>query len=142
MRTNQLNKAATEYEESLRIDPSFGGIWIKLADVYARLERINEARKAYERAAIVEPDNFYVREAYGRFLYSQGEWASAIGQWQEAITEDPTNCYLWLNMGSAYEALGNTAKAREVYTQALSLEVDSSSNCYSIASQRLAALTP
>ena len=139
---DRLEEAVAEYRSALVPDPSVGGIQVALADVYTRLGQINEARQAYADAVKYEPDNFYVRFLYGNFLYSQGELEAAIIQWEVAHQIDPQNCDLVLNLGLAYEILGDIEQTRHLYTQVLSLAAQADADCLAEARKRLDRLAP
>ena len=136
-RHNRLNEAVAEYHMALQTNPEIGGLWISLADVFNRLERHDEAKDAYERAIKFEPNNFYAYFAYGNYLFTQGELEDAIRRWETAHQINPRHCGLLLNIGQAYETLGDQQHAKTIYRLALSNEVEPDQDCQGEATRRL-----
>jgi tetratricopeptide (TPR) repeat protein len=141
-RMGRLEDAVGEYQAALEANPGAGGTWIALADTYSRLGQTEEARQAYASAVEQEPGNFYARFVYGNFLYYQGELEAAIIQWEAARQIDPQNCDLLLNLGLAYETLGDGEQAGSLYTQVVTFSVNSDAECLAEARKRLDSLTP
>lgn len=78
-------------------------------------------------------------EAYlnrGNSFYLAGDNDSAIADYEKALTLEVNRPWAaWYNIGLAYEAKKDKAKAREAYKQALSLNPD-----FAMAQAKLAAL--
>jgi len=134
--------AITSYLDALQIDPTVSGLWVALADIYERSGKIEEVYNSYKRAIEEEPNNLYARSKYGYFLYSQGDFSEAIIQWEAASKIDPQGCDILLNLGSAYENIANTERAKNIYTKILSLDENRDSNCLTEAKRRLDLLMP
>lgn len=135
-------EAITEYRAALQTNREAAGLWIALADVFAQLERKDDAREAYDRAIELEPGNFYAHFVYANFLFSQGELEAAIRHWETARQINPRHCGLLLNIGRAYELLGDREQAEALYRVALSSEVEPNRECQAEASRRLGGSTP
>jgi Flp pilus assembly protein TadD len=63
-----LWKEATQRWESATVtDPSYASAWNNLGIGYEQLGRFDDARKAYEKALELEPNNTYIRGNYDQF---------------------------------------------------------------------------
>lgn len=63
-----LWKEATQrWESATSIDPTYASAWNNLAVGYEQLGRFEDARKAYERALELEPNNTYIHGNYDMF---------------------------------------------------------------------------
>lgn len=71
---------------------------------------------AGDRNAAKEQVDFGIRVA------QQGLWREAVYRWERAVELDPTYAAAFNNLAIAYEAQGQSAKAREAYEKALALD--------------------
>ena len=69
------------------------------------------AREAIERAVALDPRNAEAHHQYGTFLTNHGEYAAAVGQYQQALTIDPQR-------GTTLTGLGMVSLRRREYTAA------------------------
>ena len=60
-------EAAYHWEKATELDPSYGAAWSNLGVGYEQLRKFDDARKAYEKALEVEPNNTYIRNNYDLF---------------------------------------------------------------------------
>lgn len=138
----RLEEAVAEYRAALKTEPETAGLWISLADVLLRLEQVAEAREDYDRAVKLAPDDFYVQFKSGNFLFTQGELEAAITHWEVAHQINPKDCGLLLNMGRAYELLGDQQQAENLYRDALSNKIEPKPECQAEARKRLGKPAP
>ncbi len=137
---NQLAAAVREFKEALQWEPDAALTWVDLADLYAKTGQNDEAKRAYVRAVTTQTDSYYAHYRYGKFLHGQNDLKGAAEQWEAARRAKSDNCEILVNLGGVYEALQESDKAREVYSQASQLKVDGSSGCVVEAQRRLEAL--
>ena len=64
---NLWKEAVFRFEKAIEIDKTYGGAWNNLGIAYEQLGRFDEARKAYEKALELEPNNQFVRNNYDLF---------------------------------------------------------------------------
>lgn len=126
---SRLEEAVVEYKAAIQTNSEAGGSWVALANVLLQLEQKDQAREAYERAVELEPDNFSAQFLYGNFLFYQGELEAAIRHWDLARQINPHNCGLLLNIGQAYESLGDRERAEAFYQMAPGREVTPDQQC-------------
>jgi Flp pilus assembly protein TadD len=60
-------EATIHWEEATKIDPNYAEAWNDLGVAYEQLGRFEDARKAYEKAIKLEPNNQMVRQNYDLF---------------------------------------------------------------------------
>ncbi len=60
-------EATFRWQKAVEIDPTYGEAWNDLGIGYEQLGQFDDARKAYEKALAVEPNNNYVRNNYDAF---------------------------------------------------------------------------
>ena len=64
---NLWKEAVYRFEKAIEIDKTYGGAWNNLGIAYEQLGRFDEARKAYETAMELEPNNTFIRNNYDQF---------------------------------------------------------------------------
>jgi tetratricopeptide (TPR) repeat protein len=61
------NEALYRWLKATEIDPTYGAAWNNLAIAYEHQGKFVEARKAYEKALELEPNNNFIRQNYDLF---------------------------------------------------------------------------
>ena len=92
-----------------------GRLWISDRDIHS------ETLEKLTRGAALEPGNAAAWDALGRFRqldFNNPDPAGALEDYQRAVRADPLSAHYWMNLASAYEANGDTAKADEAFQQA------------------------
>jgi Tfp pilus assembly protein PilF len=65
---NGLWKEATyRWEKAVEIDPTYAAAWNNLAIGYEHEGKFEEARRAYDKAATLDPKNLLIRQNYDLF---------------------------------------------------------------------------
>jgi Tfp pilus assembly protein PilF len=64
---NLWREAITRFERAAEIDPNYAAAWNNLAIAYEHQGDLQNARKAYEKALKLEPDNQYIKQNYELF---------------------------------------------------------------------------
>jgi Flp pilus assembly protein TadD len=60
-------EAVYRFEKAIELDPAYGGAWNNLGIAYEQMGRFDDARKAYEKALSLEPNNTFIRNNYDLF---------------------------------------------------------------------------
>ena len=96
IRKDQLEDAAVELRNAVRIDPTITPGYSQLGMVLDRLGERNAARRAFEEAVHSSPKQATSRLLLGGLLLDEGELDEAITQLEEACRLDPLSpnpCY-------------------------------------------------
>jgi Tfp pilus assembly protein PilF len=60
-------EAMYRWERAVKIDPSYAAAWNNLAIAYEHEGQFEQARKAYEKAVTLEPENLLIRQNFDLF---------------------------------------------------------------------------
>lgn len=103
-----------------------------------RQKRYDEAAAAMQEAVDLEPESALYTNNLGFVFYRRGELAKALELYQRTEKLDPARIQVYMNEGSALEALGRKEEAVAAYRKFLELAPDHRDADY--ARRRLAAL--
>jgi tetratricopeptide (TPR) repeat protein len=105
-----LAAAAAEYDQSIRIDPTFAESWWARANIRAGRSELREALSDYDEAIRLNPSEPKYRFNQGLALGDAGRWEDAVAALGEAIRLSPKFAEAYLNRGLALEQMGRTAE--------------------------------
>ena len=107
---------------ALSANPEADAVMVVRSWALAELGRQAEALNVAREAAALAPDSLAAVENLGEQLFLRGEYEPAAEQFTRAIdlTEDRPRALF--NLADAYEMLGRTAEARELYLEVLRLD--------------------
>lgn len=86
-----------------------------------KLGRIDDAEKAYRRAARVHPQPHAVLSNFGNALAAAGRTEEAISAYRDALAAAPGFVDAWINLASALSGAGRRKEAREALERAVAL---------------------
>jgi protein O-mannosyl-transferase len=95
-----------------------------------QLNRVDEAYPFFVQAAQIQPNDPVARLNIGAYLHQHGHQAEAIPQYELAVrlgAEPRLRATTYANLGSAYSDLGDYAKSRSSFEQALRLNPEQAS---------------
>ena len=92
---------------------------IDLADLYTRLERLEEARKLYQEALALRPDNDDVMENLLGVLQQLGDYAAQLPLCERLSATRPGDAKLQLAAGECLWRLKRTEEARRAWRDVL-----------------------
>jgi tetratricopeptide (TPR) repeat protein len=141
---DQIDQAIARYREALQILPDSATIYAELATLYARQEKIPEARASADRALALDPANRVAHRILGLVQASQVRTTpadatgplrrEAIGHLERALANNVQDLGAQLTLGDLYLRNGQTSEAiatlqafleeRPGYPQAMMLLVD------------------
>lgn len=110
--------ALEEFNDAVRIDPTYAQAYNGLGLVYAALNEDDKADASYKKSLQLDPGNSESHNNYGTFLCSRKRIDESIGQFLEAV-KNP----LYTTPGSAYMNAGicslkkQDVKNAEIYLQ-------------------------
>jgi hypothetical protein len=92
------------------------------SEVWLANRRINSQQlETIRSGAELMPGNGEAWDRVGRFEeydFANSDPAAAIEAYHRALKDDPHSSYYWVDLGSAYELIGDDAQARHAYEQA------------------------
>jgi len=98
--------------------PELAGPWINLGEVYVALEQPEEARRAFEAAALANPWNCTAHNELGLLSRVHGDFEAAEQHYLSCIERVPGHGPALLNLGILYELyLGRLSDALVYYRQ-------------------------
>ena len=80
------------------------------------------ARRQYEKALELDPDNVRALVAYARFRDRLGDFAGAVELYDRARAADPQSAVVWNDLGLCYARRGEHDQAIAAFERAVSLE--------------------
>jgi Flp pilus assembly protein TadD len=119
-----LAGALTEYQETLRLDPSYPGLHNHLGIVFDKLGRHAESLAEYRGESDRHPDNAYLHNAVGSELATLGEFEAALKEFAKAKQLDPQYSAPHLETAKALFQLGRDAEGVPELQTAAALDPD------------------
>ena len=74
-----------------------------------------------ERGAELQPGNGEAWDRVGRFWqldFTNPDSSMAVKAYEKAVRDDPNSSYYWMDLASAYEEMGDVARAQEAFERA------------------------
>jgi tetratricopeptide (TPR) repeat protein len=109
-RTTSREKALTELEAELAIDPTNANAAYETGEIHRQAGDLARAREAFERAVTHYPEFDEALVALGRTLVALGLPAAAVPHLVKATTLDPSNAVAFYQLAQAYRGVGNSAE--------------------------------
>ena len=106
-----LTRAATFFEEALRLQPDDVATRVWLADVYLSQGRPQPAEPLLARALTLDPGSRAVLFALGRVALARNDYAGAVRQFEAVLAADKDAAAVHYPLAMAYRGLGNLEKA-------------------------------
>ena len=119
--TGRLRESLDTMAKVLEIDPDYVDALTVSAGVLDSTGAKQEARRYYERAIAVEPENTYLRLSYAASLAKSGLLAQAIDVYKKLCDDNPGDASLRQYLGIAYGVKGDYASAIDSLKQAVYL---------------------
>lgn len=121
LRAGRHEAAVTRFQKVLQVRPWHPGALIGMVDALEVLGRNTEAIGILEEAA-KEEANGPLRGRLADAFHAEGNLASAIAWYQQAIALDPTLAGCWWGLGCALASVGDHASAAESYQRLVALQ--------------------
>lgn len=122
--TAQYEQAKSEFAQVLKIDPNNATVWNNLGNALRETNQLDQAIEAYRKAIQLSPHYAYPLNGLATVLIRQNQTADAIPYLEKAIDLDPKFVEVYLNLGIAYQTLGENDKAKTCYTVFLKIAPD------------------
>ena len=121
LREHRLDEAMAQYEEALRLRPSYAQAHCNEGMVLELTGHPAEAIEKYETALRWSPALPEAHHNLGRLLAAQGHLDSAIAHFEAALQSNPDLVDAHLNLGSALMLVGRRTDAIAHFTKAVEL---------------------
>ena len=115
---NQRQYAVQVYQLATQVYPK-SGTYANLGLAFYKQGRLDDSRKAYEKALEMDEDNLAARINLGWNLYLQGKLEEAIAHYLFALEKAPHHSQTHFNLGIAYLARGDIDSAHRIYARAI-----------------------
>lgn len=129
----EINKAITNYEEALKLDPNQDIIFEELSDLYVAVGRLQDAIDKAKELLAANPNNLGARKmlahvymqaiSNGRNGINEDALRNAQEQYEKIVAQDPKDAESWVMLGRLNDYLHNTPEAEKSFNKAL--EIDS-----------------
>lgn len=119
---NELEKAASCFQEAINIYPGFVEAHNNLGLVATELGRKAEAVLHFEKAIELDPDLSASYTNLGYLHYLEESFLDAISMYEEALKRSANNSTVWTNLGNVHYKLRNLDQAREAWEKAIVLD--------------------
>jgi len=117
----RLSEAITQYEQALRINPSYAQAQLILAMALREAGRRPEAIVHYEQALRLDPSSVEAHNNLGNLCFEMGRFADAIRHYEGALRVSHDNADVHKNLGTALQRIGDTPQAVMHFERALAL---------------------
>ncbi|MGD1009877.1 MAG: tetratricopeptide repeat protein [Candidatus Aminicenantales bacterium] len=114
---NQLPKAEAEFQKAL-LDmayPTRELPYYNLARLYVLQDRLDLAYESVQKALQIKPRLAMAHNLMGMILEKQNKMEDAVSAYERAVKLVPDDLQFSFNLGAAYLATGETAKAKEIF---------------------------
>jgi len=99
------------YEAAMKLRPDYTPLLVRYGDSLLRLNRVEDARKAYDRALQLEPSMWIAHRGMGQALIQAGEGAAAVDHLEKAVSLKPDDGVSYAALARAYLLAGDKEKA-------------------------------
>lgn len=93
----RYQEVVTYFDQSVRINPIFGGDWFSLGFASMRLKREERASEAFTRVCQIEPDNAYSWVNLGGLLMQKNLFRPAFNAMAQALKHNRGSWRIWDN---------------------------------------------
>jgi tetratricopeptide (TPR) repeat protein len=119
MELNDLDKAKSFFQQSLKSKPDNIASQGVLALIYSREGKTQEARTLWEKNLGSDPSNPTLHINLGLSLEKEGRFQEALDHYTKARALTPGDDAVMVNVGTVYESMNRNADALNAYKQAL-----------------------
>ncbi|MHC4695810.1 MAG: tetratricopeptide repeat protein [Planctomycetota bacterium] len=135
-----LHEQAVEHLwQALRIDPRDGEVWANLGSALRELERYDDARLAFERAAAHSPGDCRVYVNLGDCLHRVGRMGEARDTYLRALRLNTRNPRVHYGLGRVYRAMGRLDASIAAFKFAVQFKPDFADAYFGLAEAMMAA---
>jgi len=119
-RLGTLDSAVVAYEEALRLAPESTSVQLRLARLFAEREtHLNRAFRLAQQAVQADSTSATALGTLGWVQTARGQYDAAADAFERAVEFDSVPFWVYERFGDLQHALGNDARARQYWNQAL-----------------------
>jgi tetratricopeptide (TPR) repeat protein len=118
VRLGNRQRAEADYQQAIRLQPSFMPPYVNLADVYREQGRDADGERLLRQALAIHPDSADVHHVLGLLLVRQKRADEALTELAKAAQQSPENQRYAYVYAIALDSLGQHAKALRVLAEA------------------------
>jgi tetratricopeptide (TPR) repeat protein len=137
---NLLDEALKYYQLAVHEKDEDALLHANLADTYFRLGQVDRALQEFEIAIQKNDQIPYIHAVYAGALFQEGEYARAAEFYEQALSIQPSDSKIMLNLGTTYERLEDFAAAEDLYLTIIENSDNYPPEDVALAEQRLQAL--
>ena len=123
--TARFDEAKKQFDFVLKIDPNNAVAWNNLGNAFREMNQPDAAEEAYKKAIDLSPHYAYPLNGLATILIRKNQTREAIPFLEKALNLDPKYVEVYLNLAIAYHTLGETSKAKTLYSTFLKMAPDS-----------------
>jgi tetratricopeptide (TPR) repeat protein len=116
---DELEQAASEYREALRLDPEFAEAYNGLGVTYLNQDDEEAAIESFRKALELSPNLIHARINLALAYFEQGQIDEAIRENERALVMNPDIAEIHFNLALGYQGRHEYARAIEEYQKAL-----------------------
>lgn len=122
-RCGKSDLAIEGYKKSAEIGYNVPEVYIYMADIYVKEEKLDEAKKIISEARAKYPNNADLLRSEVNFLLNDKKYDEALELLKSLAAKDENNATIWFVLGATHEKLGNMDEQEKAYKKAI--EIDS-----------------
>jgi len=122
--TGRFEEARQQFDFVLKGDPNNAVAWNNMGNALRESNQIAAAEEAYKKSIELSPHYAYPLNGLATILIQKGQTRDAIPYLEKALDLDSKYVEVYLNLAIAYHTLGETAKAKTLYTTFLKIAPD------------------
>lgn len=115
------SEAENEYQQALRLNPSYTVARQWYAEFLASMGRLDEAFVQIQMARALEPNSLIARVTHGSILYFARDYESAISEFEDILKINPEFTRALFRLGGTYTQVGRLDDAIEKLLAAVGL---------------------
>jgi tetratricopeptide (TPR) repeat protein len=124
----RVNDAVEMYQQTLKINPYHGDVWLKLGNIMLAQRRFDEAQADFQKAVELDPADIYAHRGLGSVFQDTGRFDEAIEQFNQVLRFKPDDSDSYSNLGNCYGMKGRPDDAIHCFEQAVKLKPKSAQN--------------
>ncbi len=86
--TAQKERTVTALEQDLKTDPTNAELWLHLGFAYRKLDQVDNAQRAFEKASSLNPRNREALYMLGLIYEKKNQTQAALQAWKRYVAEE------------------------------------------------------